>query len=127
MVHAFLPYYQANRPLGGARLNGSHDHLPYDDLEFFPKLAAVNISWREHPAADASALSFRRGVGCWASPGWRNFEGRHDSEYAEVAREPEQHVTPDWPMPSGFGQSCHFRGCGMGRTSSWPVAVYRRR
>lgn len=26
-----------------------HDHLPYSDLCFFPKLAAFNISWHEHP------------------------------------------------------------------------------
>src|ERR1700744_3439023 len=24
-----------------------HDHLPYSDLQFFPKLAAFNISWHE--------------------------------------------------------------------------------
>ena len=26
-----------------------HDHLPYSELEFFPKLAAFNISWHERP------------------------------------------------------------------------------
>lgn len=26
-----------------------HDHLPYSELEFFPKLAAFNISWHEQP------------------------------------------------------------------------------
>lgn len=26
-----------------------HDHLPYASLEFYPKLAAFNISWHEHP------------------------------------------------------------------------------
>lgn len=26
-----------------------HDHLPYSELHFFPKLAAFNISWREAP------------------------------------------------------------------------------
>ncbi len=26
-----------------------HDHLPYSELQFFPKLAALNISWHERP------------------------------------------------------------------------------
>lgn len=26
-----------------------HDHLPYSELQFFPKLAAFNISWHEQP------------------------------------------------------------------------------
>ncbi len=26
-----------------------HDHLPYSELQFFPKLAAFNISWHESP------------------------------------------------------------------------------
>lgn len=26
-----------------------HDHLPYSELQFFPKLAAFNISWHENP------------------------------------------------------------------------------
>lgn len=26
-----------------------HDHLPYSDMQFFPKLAAFNIGWHERP------------------------------------------------------------------------------
>jgi hypothetical protein len=26
-----------------------HNHLPYSELEFFPKLAAFNISWHQNP------------------------------------------------------------------------------
>jgi hypothetical protein len=26
-----------------------HDHLPYSELQFFPRLAAFNISWHERP------------------------------------------------------------------------------
>jgi hypothetical protein len=26
-----------------------HDHLPYSELCFFPRLAAFNISWHENP------------------------------------------------------------------------------
>ncbi|MEL6645760.1 MAG: hypothetical protein AAFQ79_17650 [Pseudomonadota bacterium] len=27
-----------------------HDHLPYHEMYFFPKLAAFNLTWREEPA-----------------------------------------------------------------------------
>lgn len=26
-----------------------HNHLPYSELEFFPKLCAFNVGWHEHP------------------------------------------------------------------------------
>ena len=26
-----------------------HDHLPYSELEFYPKLCAFNISWHDRP------------------------------------------------------------------------------
>jgi hypothetical protein len=29
-----------------------HDHLPYSELQFFPKLAAFNIAWHERPKRD---------------------------------------------------------------------------
>ncbi|MDP1752758.1 MAG: hypothetical protein Q8L22_25180 [Reyranella sp.] len=38
-----------------------HDHLPYSKLQFFPKLAAFNISWHERPAR--SIYSFIRPAG----------------------------------------------------------------
>jgi hypothetical protein len=28
-----------------------HDNLPYSELQFFPKLAAFNVGWHEHPNA----------------------------------------------------------------------------
>ena len=40
-----------------------HDHLPYSELQFFPKLAAFNIGWHEHNQGGGStALS--RHVAC---------------------------------------------------------------
>jgi hypothetical protein len=38
-----------------------HDHLPYSKLQFFPKLAAFNISWHERPVR--SIYSFIRPAG----------------------------------------------------------------
>jgi hypothetical protein len=38
-----------------------HDHLPYSRLQFFPKLAAFNISWHERPAR--SIYSFIKPAG----------------------------------------------------------------
>ena len=38
-----------------------HDHLPYSRLQFFPKLAAFNISWHERPAR--SIYSFSKPAG----------------------------------------------------------------
>src|SRR5258708_5373362 len=38
-----------------------HDHLPYSRLQFFPKLAAFNISWNERPVR--SIYSFVRPAG----------------------------------------------------------------
>jgi hypothetical protein len=39
-----------------------HDHLPYSELQFFPKLAAFNISWREKPKREIH--SFVKPKGC---------------------------------------------------------------
>ena len=38
-----------------------HDHLPYSQLQFFPKLAAFNITWHERPVR--SVYSFIRPAG----------------------------------------------------------------
>ena len=36
-----------------------HDHLPYSELQFFPRLAAFNISWHERP---------KRSIGSYIEP-----------------------------------------------------------
>ncbi|MEJ8563110.1 hypothetical protein QTO30_19110 [Yoonia sp. GPGPB17] len=38
-----------------------HDHLPYHEMYFFPKLAAFNLSWREEPARTVSSYVVPRG------------------------------------------------------------------
>lgn len=81
IVHALIPYYEATGRWE-ALAWWIHDHLPYDELEFFPKFAAVNVNWREHPKRRIhSFIPPRRGV--LTKQGMANFEGRHEAEYAE--------------------------------------------
>lgn len=81
IVHALIPYYEATGRWE-ALAWWIHDHLPYDDLEFFPKLAALNITWRELSRGRIySFIPPRRGL--LTKRGMDNFEGRHEAEYAE--------------------------------------------
>jgi len=81
VVHALIPYYEATGRWE-ALAWWIHDHLPYDELEFFPRFAAVNINWCELP---------RRRIRSWIPPrrgiltkrGLENFDGTHEAEYAE--------------------------------------------
>lgn len=82
VVHGFIDYYQRTGKWE-ALAWWVHDHLPYDDMEFFPKFAALNVSWRERPAAREiySFIPPRRG---WLTkPGMDNHAGGHEAEYAD--------------------------------------------
>lgn len=56
-----------------------HDHLPYSALQFFPKLAAFNITWSERP--ERRIDSFVDPKGCLTKPGMDNHEGSHAEQY----------------------------------------------
>jgi len=56
-----------------------HDHLPYSELQFFPKLAAFNISWHEFPIRRITSFAPPRGL--LTKPGLTNHDGDHGSEY----------------------------------------------
>src|SRR3984957_13255533 len=56
-----------------------HDHLPYSELQFFPKLAAFNIGWHEFPRRTISSFAMPRGI--LTKPGLPNHEGSHRHEY----------------------------------------------
>jgi hypothetical protein len=56
-----------------------HDHLPYSELQFFPKLAAFNIGWRERPWRRID--SFIKPRGCLTRPGMANHGGDHSDLY----------------------------------------------
>lgn len=57
-----------------------HDHLPYGELQFFPKLAAFNIGWHERPKRRID--SFIPPRGCLTRPGMHNHDGVHSQIYS---------------------------------------------
>jgi hypothetical protein len=79
VVPWFLKQYEATqdwRPLAW----WIHDHLPYSELMFFPKLAAFNIRWSDHPRRCIYSHANPRG---WLTkPGMANHDGSHDEFYA---------------------------------------------
>jgi hypothetical protein len=56
-----------------------HDHLPYSELQFFPKLAAFNIGWHEYPRRRIASFTPPRGV--LTKPGLPNHDGDHSDKY----------------------------------------------
>jgi hypothetical protein len=56
-----------------------HDHLPYAHLEFYPKLCAFNIQWREAPDPRIDSVVAPRG--CLTKPGMLNHRGDHSNWY----------------------------------------------
>lgn len=61
-----------------------HDHLPYSELHFFPKLAAFNIGWREKPKRIIEGFVGRRSV--LTKPGMAGHEGNHARFYRGFPR-----------------------------------------
>ena len=56
-----------------------HDHLPYSELQFFPKLAAFNIGWHEVPRR--TIFSYIAPRGYLTKPGFPNHAGDHARFY----------------------------------------------
>jgi hypothetical protein len=81
IVHALIPYYERTGKWE-AMAWWIHDHLPYDELEFFPKFAAFNYGHGDSQARQIrSYIPPRRG---WLTkPGMANATGSHEAEYAE--------------------------------------------
>ena len=61
-----------------------HDHLPYSELQFFPKLAAFNIGWHEMPRRRITSFAPPRGL--LTKPGMANHTGNHRAAYPEFPR-----------------------------------------
>ena len=57
-----------------------HDHLPYAHMQFFPKLCAFNILWREEGCEGIESHVAPRGF--LTRPGMANFHGDHADWYA---------------------------------------------
>lgn len=63
-----------------------HDTIPYSRMEFYPKLGAFNIGWRENPERRIdSRCSPRRG--CLTKPGMDNHTGDHEHLFAHMVSE----------------------------------------
>lgn len=85
VVNRFIPYYQRTGDWE-AMAWWVHDHLPYSDMEFFPRFAAFNLQWRQEPLrAIYSYIPPRRGR--LTEPGKPNWAGRHDEAYAAMLEE----------------------------------------
>ncbi|HIB64185.1 MAG TPA: hypothetical protein EYO33_03440 [Phycisphaerales bacterium] len=56
-----------------------HDHLPYSSLQFFPRLCAFNIRWRERP--ERRIDSFIAPKGTLTRPAMENFAEDHAGWY----------------------------------------------
>lgn len=85
VVNRFVPYYERTGHWE-AMAWWVHDHLPYSDMEFFPRYAAFNLQWHEEPVRRIySFIPPRRGL--LTAPGRENGAGRHDEAYAEMLRE----------------------------------------
>jgi hypothetical protein len=85
IVNRFMPYYERTGDWE-AMAWWVHDHLPYSDMEFFPKFAAFNLQWREEPERRIySFIPPRRGR--LTEPSKPNWLGRHDDAYAAMLAE----------------------------------------
>jgi hypothetical protein len=82
MVSVVVPWF-ADRYAAGADWRAMawwiHDHLPYSQLQFFPKLAAFNIGWRERPRRRIDSFIAPRG--CLTRPGLDNQASDHSHHY----------------------------------------------
>lgn len=78
-----IVHWFADKYAGGADWQSMawwiHDHLPYSSLQFFPKLAAFNIQWRENP--ERKIYSYISPRGYLTRPGMEDSEGSHQPEY----------------------------------------------
>jgi len=82
VVNRFIPYYEQTGDWE-AMAWWVHDHLPYHDMEFFPRYAAFNLTWRDAPVRRIySMIPPRRG---WLTkPDRPNWAGSHESAYAAL-------------------------------------------
>lgn len=85
IINRFIPYYDRTGDWE-ALAWWVHDHLPYHDIEFFPRFAAFNLQWRQAPERRIySYIPPRRG---WLTqPGMANWTGTHESAYAAMLDE----------------------------------------
>jgi len=80
VVNSFVAYYERTGDWQ-AMAWWVHDHLDYCEMEFFPRLAAFNLTWREAPTRPI--YSFVAPKGFLTRPGMPNHQGSHAALYAD--------------------------------------------
>ena len=63
----------------------AHDHLPYAHMQFYPKLCALNIQWREKDCDGIESYIAPRGT--LTKPGMPSFYGDHSDWYGDFPKE----------------------------------------
>lgn len=69
-----------------------HDHLPYAHLQFYPKLCAFNILWREEGRDGIESFIAPRGF--LTRPGMPNFLGNKAEWYSDFPYEARRRQSP---------------------------------
>ena len=95
VVKWFLPEYEKTgdwRPLAW----WIHDHLPYSEMDFFPKLAAFNLTWHEKPKKIIYSYA-KPQKGYLTNPKMHNYGGNH-SKYYQKFPKPKTHPWTDISM-----------------------------
>jgi hypothetical protein len=95
VVKWFLPEYEKTgdwRPLAW----WIHDHLPYSEMNFFPKLAAFNLTWHEKPKKIIYSYA-KPQKGYLTNPKMHNYGGNH-SKYYQKFPKPKTHPWTDISM-----------------------------
>ena len=61
-----------------------HDHLPYSEMFFFPRLWAFNLTWNESPVRRID--SYTRPIGCLTKPGMANNKTGHSDDWQGIEK-----------------------------------------
>ncbi len=79
VVHALIPHYERTGDWEAVAW-WVHDHLPYSEMEFFPRYCAFNLGWRERPRRAIRSYIPPR-LGWLTKPGMANHQGDHSESY----------------------------------------------
>ncbi len=61
-----------------------HDHLPYSEMYYFPKLFAFNLTWNEKPKRRIDSYASPRG--CLTKKDMPNNDGSHEPEWRGIEK-----------------------------------------
>jgi hypothetical protein len=71
-----------------------HDHLPYSQLQFFPKLCAFNIGWHEKPKRTVYSFIDPKGLLFRGAPEEAGYKSRYEG-FPALVRSAASQETPD--------------------------------